>query len=244
MTSFRSLSLPSKLEVVLLYTRINLKIVFGLKALLLLAGTLLYVVVLCLLAVYTEVLSLSVGQALPLVIWLPLTLFAVIFSMDIISRERDANLIETFFTVSGSVYRLWIIKFATLMGSLSFLAFALILTTDLFVVEVPIWLTLLSVLPPILFFASLTVLLSALTGSANAAGLCVTAILAFVVITSEGLATTVVYPYLNPFEKPVHVESFIWNRNVVYNKIAFFLLGCVCFWRALRRLDHREKLLK
>lgn len=243
MKSFRSLSLSNKLSVVLLYTQINLRIVFGLKALFFLAGTVLYVVVLCLIAAATDE-GFSVGRALPLVVWLPVTVYAVLFSMDIISRERDANLIETLFTVSVSVYRLWIIKFATLMACLALLAFALVVITDFFVVDLPILLALLNVLPPILFFASLTVLFSVMFKSANAAGLCVTAILAFVVLTSEGLSTTVVYPYLNPFEKPIYLESFIWIRTVVYNKIAYFLLGCVWFWRALRRLDRRESLLK
>ncbi|MCH7666541.1 MAG: hypothetical protein IH936_11515, partial [Acidobacteria bacterium] len=160
------------------------------------------------------------------------------------SREREADLIETLFTVSVSVYRLWIIKFVTLMASLSLLALALIVTADRFVADLPIWLALVNVLPPILFFASLTVLFSAMFKSANAAGMMVTGILAFVILTTEGLQFTVVYPYLNPLEKPNDVESFIWIRNAVYNKIAYSLLGCVWFWRALKRLDRRESLLK
>lgn len=249
MKSFRSLSLVSKFSVILLYTRINLRIVFGLKALLLLAGVGLYVVVLCLILANTDIVAdtdsgLSVGRALQLFVWLPVTLFAVLFSMEIISKERDANLIETFFTVSVSVYRLWIVKFATLMACLSLLAFALIVTVDLFVVDLSIVLSLLNVLPPILFFASLTVLFSAMFNSANAAGMCVAAILGFVMLTSEVVSTTIVYPFLSPFERPIQHESFIWIRNVVYNKIAYTLLGCVWFWRALRRLDNREWLLK
>ena len=203
----------------------------------------LYVVVLCLIAARSDD-GLTVGQALPLVVWLPVTLFAVLFSMDIISREREANLMETLFTVSVSVYRLWIIKFVTLMAGLTLLSFALVVTTDLFVVDLPVFLALVSVLPPILFFASLTVLFSAMFKSANAAGLCMAAILAFVALPAQGLSATVVYPFLNPFDKPVLEESFIWTRTVVYNKIAYFLLGCVWFWRGLRRLDRRESLLK
>ena len=244
MSSFRSLSLANKLSVLVVYTRINLKVVFGLKGLLILVLTLLYVLVLCVIAVSTDVLSLTVAQALPLVVWLPVTVFGVLFSMDIISKERDANLLETFFTVSVLVYRLWILKFVTLMGCLTLLALALLVVTDLFIVELSVGLALVNVLPPILFFASLTVFISGLLNSANAAGLCVTAILAFVALTYEGASSAVVYPFLNPFDKPVGQESFIWIRGVVYNKIVYTLLGCVWFWRALRRLDRRESLLK
>lgn len=233
----------AKLSIILLYTRINLKIVFGRKAIWIFLGMLIYVVIVCLIAVKSED-QVSVTQALPLVVWMPLTLIAVLFSMDIISKERDANLIETLFTVSVSVYRLWIIKFMTLMFSLGLLAVVLIVTTKIVVVDVPVFLALLNVLPPIFFFASLTMFLSVFVKSANAAGMCVTAILGFVFLTSEGLSQTVVYPYLNPFDKPVNEESFIWVRTLVYNKIAFSLLGLLCFWRSMRRLDRREGLLK
>ncbi len=234
----------SKLGVVLLYTRINLKIVFGLKALIILAVAFVYVVILCLIAVMTDALRLTGEEALLFVVWIPLTVFAVLFSMDIISKERDANLIETFFTVSVSVYRLWLLKFMTLMASLTLLAFLLIVGTDIIIVDLPIWIALVNVLPPVLFFASLTVLFSSLLNSANAAAMCVTAILAFVMLTYEGLATTPIYPFLNPLEKPLQVEAFIWVRNAVWNKILYTLFGCVWFWLALKRLDRRERMLK
>jgi len=234
----------SQLGVVLLYTRINLKIVFGLKALIILAVAFVYVVILCLIAVMTDALRLTGEEALLFVVWIPLTVFAVLFSMDIISKERDANLIETFFTVSVSVYRLWLLKFMTLMASLTLLAFLLIVGTDIIIVDLPIWIALVNVLPPVLFFASLTVLFSALLNSANAAAMCVTAILAFVMLTYEGLATTPIYPFLNPLEKPLQVEAFVWVRNAVWNKILYTLFGCVWFWLALKRLDRRERMLK
>ena len=224
--------------------RINLKIVFGKKALWFLAGTIVYVIALCVIAANSDD-GFTIGQALPLIVWIPLTLIAVFFSMDIISREREANLIETLFTVSVSVYRLWIIKFTTLMCCLTALALALIVTVDLFVVDLPIWLTMVNVLPPILFFASLTMLFSVMFKSSNAAGMCVAAILALVLMSKGiGISTTIVHPFLNPFEKPVNQESFIWIRSVVYNKIAYTLFGGVWFWRALRWLDRRERLLK
>ena len=243
MQSFRQLNSRTKISVFLLYARINLKIVFGLKAMWFLAGAAVYIVVLCLIALNSGN-AWSIAQALPLAVWIPVTIIAVLFSMDIISKERDANLIETLFTVSVSVYRLWIIKFVTLMVCLTLLAYALIVTTDLFIVDLPILVTLVNVLPPVLFFASLTMLFSVMFKSANAAAMVVTAILAFVMLVSEGLSTTVVYPYLNPFTKPVDYESFVWIRMVVYNKIAYTLFGCVWFWRALRWLDRRERLLK
>ncbi len=230
------------MSVIVLYAMMNLRVVFGLKALLFLAGTAIYFVVFYFIARNSE--NLTLGDTLAWFIWLPTTIFAVFFSMEMISRERDAGLLETFFTVSVSIYRLWIIKFITLTLCLSMLALALIAAAYWWVVDIPILLTLVYVFPPIFFFAGLTVLLSAVFKSGNAAGICVVALLALVLLMSEGLATTVVFPYLDPFTRPFEIEPFIWVRTVVYNKIAYTLLGGVWFWQALSWLDRRERLLK
>jgi hypothetical protein len=240
---FRDLSPRNKVSVTLLYAMMNLRVVFGFKALLFLAGTVIYFVAFYVIAVKTEA-TLTLGQALAWLVWMPSTIFAVFFSMEIISRERNAGLLETFFTVSVSIYRLWIIKFMTLTLCLSTFALALTAATYWYVVDIPIMLTLVCVLPPLIFFAGLTVLLSAVFKSGNAAGICVVALLAFVLLTAEGLSTTVVFPYLNPFSRPYYTEPFIWARTVMYNKIAYMLLGVVWFWQALRWLDRRERLLE
>jgi len=243
MKAFRELSFAKKVPVILLYNRMNLRVIFGLKGLLFLAGTALYFVAFCVIVANSEA-NLTLAQALAWLVWLPSTVFAVFFSMEVISRERDAGVLETFFTVSVSIYRLWIIKFATLMLCIGLLALALIAATNRYVADLPVTLTLLYVLPPLIFFAGLALLLSAIFKSGNAAGICVAAILGFVLLTSEGLSTTVVYPYFNPFDRPYYIEPFTWIRTAVYNKIAYTLLGCLWFWRALRWLDRRERLLK
>jgi hypothetical protein len=243
MKSFRELSLTRKISVILLYTRMNLRAIFGFKALFFLVGTALYFAIFCVVVAKTDA-GLTLEQALAWLVWMPSTLFAVFFSMEVISREREAGVLETFFTVSVSVYRLWIIKFITLLCCVALLALALIVAAERYVMEIPILLTLLYVLPPLLFFAGLTVLFSALFKSGNAAGICVAAILGLVLLMAEGLSTTVVYPYLNPLVRPDYTEPFIWIRAAVYNKIAYTLLGCLWFWRALRWLDRRERLLR
>ena len=243
MKSLRELSLARKVSVILLYTRMNMRAIFGFKALFFLAGTALYFAAFCAIVAYTDA-GLTLGQALAWLVWMPSTLFAVFFSMEVISREREAGVLETFFTVSVSVYRLWIVKFITLIFCVVLLALALIVAAERYVVEIPVLLTLLYVLPPLLFFAGLTVFFSALFKSGNAAGICVAAILGLVLLTADGLSTTVVYPYLNPLIRPDYTEPFIWIRTAVYNKIAYSLLGGLWFWRALRWLDRRERLLR
>lgn len=243
MKSFGELSPGNKVLTILLYTRMNLRVVFGFKAVWFLAGTAIYFVVFYLIAANLGQ-GPTVIEALAWIVWLPTTLFAVFFSMEIISRERDTGVLETFFTVSVSVYRLWIIKFMTLGLAVSVLALALIAATDAYFVDIPVMLTLVYVLPPLCFFAGLTVLFSAMFKGGNAAGICIIAILAFVMLLSEGIGTLVIFPFLNPLDPPKDTEPFIWIRTVVYNKIAYTLLGCLWYWRALRWLDRRERLLK
>ena len=231
-----------KAAVLLLYIWMTLRVVFGVKALVFLAGAAIYFILFCVIAVKFEA-RLTLEDVLKFLVWMPTSIFAVFFSMEMISRERDAGLLETLFTVSASSSRLWIFKFMTITVCLTLLALALIVATYWYVADIPILLTLLSILPPIVFFSGLTTMLSAMLKSGTAAGICVAAILAFVFVTSDELSTTIVFPYLNPFDKPYDIESFIWTRRVVYNKIAYLLLGGVCFWRALRWLDRRERLL-
>ncbi len=247
MRSFRELGASERAGAVLLTLWMNCRVVFGWKVLLFLAGTAIHFVAFCLIRARMDE-PITLGTVLAWLVWLPTTVFAVFFAMDLVSRERDAGLLETIFTVSVSPYRVWIIKFAVLMLSVTLLALALIALTDRIVIELPVMLTLVYVLPPLVFFAALTVLFSLLFKNANAAGLCMAAVLGFVLLmarASEGqISATVIFPYLNPFDMPPQEETFIWVRTVVYNKTAYTLLGGVWFWRALRWLDRRERLLQ
>lgn len=243
MKPFRDLSLGNKLHVVALYTRMNMRALFGWKSLVFLAAVGVYYPAFCYVVVWTEA-RLTLGQALGCLVWMPSTLFAVFFAMEMVSRERDAGLLETFFTVSVSAYRIWITKFLTLALCTTLLAFALVVVSWWFVVDISIPLTLIAVLPPLYFFASLAVLLSAMLKSGNAAGIVMLALLAFVAVASDGLGSTVVYPFLNPFDRPYDTDPYVWARTVVYNKLAFVLLSGVVFWRSLRWLDKRERMLK
>ncbi len=231
-----------KASVLLLYVWLTLRVVFGAKALLFLVGVAIYFPIFCVVTVRTGA-TLTLQQVLFGLVWMPTTLFAVFFSMEMISRERDAGLLETLFTVSASSSRLWIFKFMTIIFCVALLALALITATYWYAADIPILLTLIYILPPVIFFAGLTTMFSVMLKSGTAAGICIAAVLGFVLILSEGLSTTIVFPYLNPFDKPNNVESFIWTRTVLYNKIAYVLLGGICFWRALRWLDRRERLL-
>jgi len=238
------------MAVVLLSLRMNYRVIFGWKALLFLAGTAIYFPLFYIIGSKAEE-PLTLGQLLAWLIWLPTTLFTVLFAMEIVAREQETGVLETLFTVSVSLYRMWIIKFAVLMLFVSMFSLTLIVATDAVanvltdetVQDIPIALTLLYILPPLVFFGGLTVLFSVMFKSGNAAGLCMAAVLGFVMLASEGISTAVLFPYLNPFDKPLGRETFLWVRTVLYNKVAYLALGCIWFWQALRWLNRRERLL-
>ncbi len=233
-----------KLDVILLSVRSNYRSVFGYKALLFLAGTMIYFAVFYIILWHQDE-PLSLEQALSWLIWLPTTVFSVFFAMEIVSREQDAGVLETLFTVSVSLYRMWIIKFVVLMLFVMLFSLALIVATDVFIIDLYISLTLIYVMPPLVFFAALTVLLSVIFKSGNAAALCMAAVLGFTLLVGKGnVSDTVIFPYLNPFDKPFGTETFFWVRTVLFNKVAYLVIGCIWFWRTLRWLDRRERLLQ
>jgi len=242
MKTFRELGITAKLSLVWMQLKMTYKVLFGWLALLFIAGSLIYFVAYCIIRAQIDR-PFVVGEALAWLVWLPTTVVAVFFGMRLVMQERDAGVIETLFTVSVSRYRIWIVKFVVLQLFVGILALVLIVLTDVFAIDLSILPTLLAVIPPLIFFAALTVYFSVLFKSGSAAALCVTAIVAFVLMISEGISITVVFPYLNPFDRPVNADAFIWLRTILYNKVGYSVLGGVSFWRAMRRLDRRERLL-
>jgi len=246
MKSFRELDIRAKLSASLLYLRMNFRIIFGRKVLLFIAGALIYFIAFCVIRSRSDR-PLTLGEALAWLVWLPSTLMTVFFSMELVSHERETGVLETLFMASVSRYRVWIIKFVVMVLFISLTALLLIVLTDIFAIDLSITLTLLYTIPPLVFFAALTVLFSVMFKSGNAAALCIVAILMFMLLlvgSSDGrIAKVVIFPYLNPFDKPLDKDTFIWVRTVLFNKVGYLVLGCIWFWRALRRLERRERLL-
>jgi len=247
MKSFRELDSRAKLSASMLYLKMNFRVIFGSKVLLFISGALVYFAAFCVIRSRLDK-PLSLTEALAWLVWLPVTVTTVFFSMELVSHERETGVIETLFMISVSRYRIWILKFVVLISFLVLETVVLVVMTDMLAIDLFIMLTVLYTIPPVVFFAALTILFSVMFRSGNAAGLCIAAILMFMLLlvqTSDGrIADVVIFPYLNPFDRPLNRATFDWARTVLFNKIGFLVLGCIWFWRALRRLERRERLLE
>ena len=242
MATFRELSIPAKISIVLLSLKFNYRIVFGRKVLVLLAGVLIYFAAACI--VLNRMEASTLDDALFWLVWIPTTVVTVFLSMDLLMSEHSSGVLETLFTVSASRHRIWLIKFAVVMLLSCLLALLLIVLTYLFAVDLPILLTWIYVIPPLVFVASGTVLLSVIFKSGNIAVLLVTAFLLLEVLIRRAGSHRVTYLFHNPFDKPVDIEPFIWARTVFYNKVFYTAWGCVWFAIALWLIQRRERLLE
>jgi ABC-type transport system involved in multi-copper enzyme maturation permease subunit len=242
MATFKELSVPAKMSIVLLSLKFNYRIVFGRKVWFFVAGVLIYFAAACIVLNRMEASTLE--DALLWLAWLPTTVVTAFLSMDLVENERNSGVLETLFTTSVSRHRVWLIKFVVLMLFSCLLGLLMIVVTYLFAVDLPILLTWIYTVPQLVFIASWTVLFSVIFKSGNIAGLWTAAFLLFEMLIRRAGAHRVTYLFHNPFDKPVDIEPFIWARTVFYNKVFYAAFGCVCFWIALWLIDRRERLLE
>jgi hypothetical protein len=243
MKSFRELNMRARVAAVLYTCKMMNRIVLGWKLWLFIAATVALYSAYFAIGIRTDD-QLAMSEVFGWLIWLPSTVTGTFFGMGLVSHERNAGMLETLFTSSPSRYRLWIVKFAVMMSAMCVYVAAIATATSYLIFDVPIALTWLYVMPPTLFFSALTVYLSVKLKSGNAAGLCMAAILVLcLMMTQDGIAREGVFPLFNPLDKPESMSAFLWARRTVVNKSIYLILGGVAFWRALRGLDRRERLL-
>lgn len=243
MKSFRELSVIGRIFAAIHMFRMTYKVVFGRKPwLFAIATAALFAAFFAINMRTDEVLTMR--HVFAWLIWLPSTITSVFFAMGLVSHERNAGMIETLFTSSPSRYRIWIIKFAVMMSVLTVYAGLIVTATSYAIYDIPLLLTWFYLMPPVLFLSALTVYFSVRLKSGNAAGLAMAALLVLMLMLgSGGTSRAPIFPFFNPLDKPDYITSFIWGRRVVVNKILFLVLAGVAFWRALRCLDRRERLL-
>jgi hypothetical protein len=90
---------------------------------------------------------------------------------------------------------------------------------------------------------NLTFFFSVFTRSANAAGMLGLGFIILVLITYESFQGTNWDLFLKPFEMAVIAEDPIWAEKMLINRLAVFTVGALLLFLALRRMEHRERLL-
>lgn len=224
---------------------INLKLVFGRAWWLYLFGLLVWVGLLVLWVVMGWVEEDWMAEDVQNgVITTPLLLLAIYLGMSSIASEIDDRTIEGVFTVSGSRYRPWIVRIATVVVFLAACDLLLAGCAWLFLVEFPFLGVALNALPAVLLYFALALMFSLLFKGAIPSGLTVVPILffnsTFLLGATHGTRYNVFFNYL---DRPVGLDEIQWWIMAVENRIGVLLIVGLVLFYTVRLTDKRERLL-
>jgi len=68
-------------------------------------------------------------------------------------------------------------------------------------------------------------------------------VLVLVLVTANLLQETPYFLFLNPMMPPSSVDERVWLESGLFNRLGIFILGLLCIFLGLRRMELREKVL-
>lgn len=223
--------------------RLSSRVIFRRKLLFMAIGLLAFYVILYAFAVYQPNSGLSVDDALFVLVELPGTILGIYLTMDLIAKERDQHTLEVLFSTASSHYTVWSVRmlsvYFVLLGTLMIMS----TISYYFFAEFPyVWGGLNAFLPAFLV-ANLTFFFSVFTRSANAAGMLALGFIILVLMSYDEFRGTNWDLFLKPFEAAVIGDDPVWAEKMLINRLAVFATGSLLLFLALRRMEHRERLL-
>jgi len=223
--------------------RLSGRVIFRRKLLFMSAGILAYYAILYAFAVYQPGSGFSVDEALFVLVELPGTVLGIYLTMDLVAKERDRHTLEVLFSTASSHYTVWTIRMLSVYFALLVTLLIMSTISYFFFAEFPfVWGGLNAFLPAFLI-ANLTFYFSVFTRSANAAGMLALGFVILVLMSYEGLQGTNWDLFLKPFEVPASGDDPVWAEKMLINRLSVFITGVTLLFLALRRMEHREKLL-
>jgi len=221
----------------------NVRILFSHKFFYFFGAVLLYFVVVCSVNYFQAEDHITGRDVMPALLLPPACVLAVYLSMEIISFERENKTIESVFTTSGSIYKVWMIKLGVTYLIIIAVLLLLEILAFLFVAGFPIFSTLFHSIVPIIFIGNLTFYFSVKFRSGNAAGMITVIIILFFLMLTEPLEHSRFFLFLNPFNKPRDMELVIWDRIIFQNRIGIIAFSSLFLYLGMVATKKREKLL-
>jgi len=224
--------------------RYNLKVTFSARYFLLLVAGLVYFVIFWLFHYFADPGEEFRGEHILNTFLSPPGVFlGILLGMQLVLQERDSRTIEVMFAISRSRFRVWVVKALTIYLAIFILLLFLAVLSYIFIAGFPFASVLLNAMVPSILFVNLTVLISVLTRSQNAAALLASIVLFLVFFTSGAWNESIFFPFLNPQSLADHVDPGEWLRILVENRILVLSLAFLLLALALQRMGRREKLL-
>ena len=169
----------------------------------------------------------------------------VYLGMSAFAFEIDDRTIAGVFTVSGSRYRPWLVRIATVVVFLIAGDLLLAGLTWLLLVDFPFLVVMANALVPVLLYFALALMFSLLFKGAIPAGLTVSPILLLNATVLAGATNGTRYNvFFNFLTRPTGVDETLWQIMGVQNRLVLLLIiGPVLFY-TVRLTDKRERLLQ
>jgi ABC-type transport system involved in multi-copper enzyme maturation permease subunit len=167
--------------------------------------------------------------------------FVILFGMQLVLFERENRTIEVMFCLPGPSFKVWVVKWIGLLAAVASAMGLQAVLAYFFLADFPFLETVFFSLFPLFFFASLTVFLSILFRSANAAAI-LAVVLAF--LSWPFLRPfRRIDPFLNPLKPPADLGPGMWFPICFQNRLFLSLASAALFLLSLHLLGKRERLL-
>lgn len=224
---------------------LNVKLLFSNRFFYFILGIILYFGIVTFINYLTEPGDQIVGENVYIaIIVLPFLVLTVFLSSFILPSEMENNTIESLFSISGSIYKVWLIKIAVMYVALSLLILFLEILTYFMITDFKILNTYFQSLFPLYFTGGMTFYF-AVRFRSNAVGAILSGIvLLMFLFLSEPLYQTKFYLYLNPMENPRNINGYVWSRTIIENRIGMVLFGSILYYLGLSKVKFREKFIQ
>ncbi|RKY89562.1 hypothetical protein DRQ09_01135 [candidate division KSB1 bacterium] len=221
----------------------NVKILFSHKFFYFSGAAFLYFIITCVINYFSKGDHLSGPAVMPVLLQIPSVILIIFLSMEIVSYERENKTIESVFTVSGSIYKVWLIKLGVMYLVILSIMFIMDILSFFFVADFPVGGMLFHSFVPLLLIGNMTFYFSVRLRSGNAAGMITVIIVLFFLFLSEPLQNSRFFLFLNPYAKPRDLEIVIWERIVFQNRIGIIAISSLFLYLGLTATKKRERLL-
>ena len=243
-TPYKELSAREKFRVGSEILNAQAQIIFSKKFWWFVAGVLLYVVVSYFIN-YNQQLNDRLTQRgiLVVLVEIPLLVLTIFLNMQLVGAEKDSRTLELLFTMSGSRYKVWLLRLGTINGLLFGFAILLSLVAFFAFAETEILATALVGAVPGFVIGALTFYLSIKFRSSFGAAMVSALITVLLLMFYEALESTKYNLFFNPWDTPHQVDPQTWRLWMWQNRVALFLIGVLLQFFGLRGLERRERLL-
>jgi hypothetical protein len=158
-----------------------------------------------------------------------------------IQSDKDAEMIETLFGIPDHRFKVWLVRLATLLVLVAAILFLLALFCRIGLTEFPVGAMVLQLFFPVLFLASLAFFLACLTGSGNATAVILVVVLLVFLALAETLKASSWFLFHNPFAGISQIQSMIWKKITLSNRLYLSIGSVFLMMLALLRLQNRER---